>query len=139
MFGATYLISGILGAISFGIILDKTKAYIASLRIISILCTILMATLHLCLESRQFWYIMLNIGFLGFFQGSVAVICLPFSIEVTFPMGEAFSNGVLFTSTIFYSSVLAYVDAYLTEISPLYTTATFVGSCVVAMCASVFL
>lgn len=93
--GLILIIGGILGAISWGIILDKTHKYKETTIIIYLLAVVGMAGFTLSLEKEVMSLTYVSSIFLGFFMNGYLTVGYEFGAELTYPESEATSSGLL--------------------------------------------
>jgi len=94
-FGALFVVGGILGCIPFTIWIEKKKAYKAAV------LTICLSGMTFCV-LEFFLFTSKSVGLvyaIVFFQGGVSLpvlsVAIDFGVELTFPIGESFSTGLL--------------------------------------------
>ncbi|RMZ96772.1 major facilitator superfamily domain-containing 7, partial [Brachionus plicatilis] len=100
-FGGAMIISGMVGSLIAGVILDKTKRFEEMSKIcfcISALANLLFVILQLYNNDNSFIYYLLLISFCltGFFGLPLLPICMDMAIECVYPIPEAVSTGLLF-------------------------------------------
>ena len=106
--GAIFVISGLVGSMLVGWILDKTNKY---LLIYKILCFGTLASavpFTWTLPSGEMGWLVPNIFLLGFFLLPTIPVGYGFSVEISFPVSEAMSNGWI----IFWSQVVGFGFTY---------------------------
>lgn len=102
IFGATFIFCGLIGSIIFSYYMDKTQKYLRMLRISSFGSLISSICIILTLPTQNVWILNTNIAFMGFFLIPIIPIGYSFSVELTYPVSEAMSNGVM----VFFSQIL---------------------------------
>ena len=111
LIGAVLIIFGLLGSAIVCLYVAATNKYKFSL----IICTIgyFMAVLMIgfCAFSYNVYIVLIPVIFLGFFGFPILPICFELGCEVTFPVGEAFSTGLLVSS----SQILATIATVVLE------------------------
>ena len=100
-FGGAMIISGIVGSVISGFILDKTKRFEELAKIcfaMSALSNIFLVTIQLYDNDKSTIYYLLMLSFVltGFFGLPLLPICMEMSIECVYPIPEATSTGLLF-------------------------------------------
>jgi FLVCR family MFS transporter 7 len=100
-FGGAMIVSGIVGSILAGVILDKTKRFEELAKIcfaMSSLSSIFFCILQLYDNDKSVIYYLILISFclIGFFGLPLLPICMEMSIECVYPIPEATSTGLLF-------------------------------------------
>lgn len=96
--GTLMVVVGLLGAILFGILADKTKKY----KLLLILCVLgtFVSMVYWTFTFKQDQTILICMGssFLGFFMTALLPICMDISVEITFPLPEAIVSNLLLAS-----------------------------------------
>ena len=100
-FGGAMIISGIIGSVISGFILDATKRFEELAKIcfaMSALSNLFLVCVQLCDndESTIYYLLMLSFVLSGFFGLPLLPICMEMSIECVYPIPEATSTGLLF-------------------------------------------
>ena len=95
--GAVFIIGGMIGSALFGIWVEKTKRYKLATILICVLSTIMMGLLIVSFAIR-------SVGFTAGMCLCIGLVMIPimpvgfdFVLELTFPVGEAMSTGLLFS------------------------------------------
>ena len=104
-FGALFVIGGILGCIPYTILIEKKRAYKYAILSISI-CNMIFCLLNFFLFTSK------NIALIYvivFFQGGVSLpilsVAIDFGVELTFPIGESFSTGLLMSTGMIFGII----------------------------------
>ena len=122
--GTIFIVIGIFGAMLFGWLADRTRAY----KTLIILC-IFLSFLPSVLFAAVFWLyqrgsmgpwlssILLYVAgaMMGFFMTALLPLCMDLSVEITFPLPEATVSNVLMLSTQFYAIVFIIVFTFELE------------------------
>jgi len=125
-FGAITLVSGLVGSIVWGIYVDSTKKYKFSIIICGIMSLLAMATIALLTPQESYLLVCLGTGFYGFFTTPVFPLAYEFSAELSFPVAEAASGGLMVVMTqIFGALGTVGIDALLTENTKAHTMIGF--------------
>lgn len=95
IFGATMIFCGLVGSIVMSHFMDKTKKYLRILRICCFGSVISTCLFFFTLPSESVILLDSNIAFLGFFMIPIIPIGYSFSVELTHPVSEAMSNGLM--------------------------------------------
>jgi predicted MFS family arabinose efflux permease len=109
LFGGIFIISGIIGSIFTGIILDKTHKFKLTFMVISFVSIAMMSLVLITLPSKKVGLFTLNLVLLGFGAIPLTPLSLAFCVELTYPTPEAVSNGMMLLPSKVYSSILAVV------------------------------
>ena len=95
IFGATFILCGVLGSFIFGVILDKYAKYLLILRLI---CFASSATIFLAMITLPLKHVALfafTMGIVGLAVVPIIPLCYSFAVELTYPLSEAMSNGMM--------------------------------------------
>jgi len=95
IFGAVYISGGIAGSFAHAFLLDAYRKYKIQYLIIGFLCIAAMSTVTAIIKLRYDWLTYLCLGFLGVAQLPIIGVAYSFASEVTYPINEALSCGVL--------------------------------------------
>lgn len=110
-FGAAMIISGMIGSLITGVILDKTKRFEEMAKIcfcFSALTNVFFVILQLYNNENSLIYYLLLFSFCltGFFGLPLLPICMDMAIECVYPIPEAVSTGLLFIAGQIFGIVL---------------------------------
>jgi MFS family permease len=95
IFGATFIFFGVVGSFVFGILLDKYAKYKLILNIISIAACGFIALAFWTLQSGSVPLFAINLAFIGFFVIPIIPCSYAFAVELTYPVPESMSNGMM--------------------------------------------
>jgi len=95
IFGAIFILSGVIGSFIFGMILDKTAKFKLILNIICIVACISVLVSIFTLPIGSVPIFAINLLFVGASVIPIIPICYSFSVELTYPISEAMSNGMM--------------------------------------------
>jgi len=93
MFGASFIVGGILGSFVFAVLLDKFKKFKLLLIIICAGSVIFTGLQILVFPLGNFLGIIVAF-FMGFFMFSVMCVGFDLGVELTYPIDESYSTGV---------------------------------------------
>ena len=139
LFGAVFIISGILGSIVTGIFLDKTHKFKMVMISVSIAAVGLMAAVLFTLPSQNVFLFCINLALLGFFAIPLTPIALGFCVELTYPTPEAVSNGMMLLPSKVYGSLLALIAGFVANTDPRYSVLIFIGNAAVCLICSLIM
>ena len=74
------------------------KKYRVSVWIICIFSTVFSVLAYFMFQEKIKWAVALTCFFLGFFLVSIMAVSFDYGVELTYPIGESFSTGVLMSS-----------------------------------------
>jgi len=98
-FGAVTIVAGLIGSIVVGVYVDKTKRYKKSTLLCSILSTIAAGGLVGLLPAGSGVLFGIVCGICGFFATPVFPLSFEFCAELSFPVAEAASGGLMVVMT----------------------------------------
>jgi sugar phosphate permease len=125
--GATFITSGLVGSFFFGFLLDKYQKYLLVLRIVCFGTLFASLFVFLTLPSEQMIPFDINIAVMGFFILPIIPVGYSFSIELTFPVSEAMSNGIIMLFSQIVGTGVTYVSTNLIAQSPFSGLYLFAG------------
>ena len=126
-FGALTLIFGLIGSIVFGLYVDKTKRYKYTVVTCGFMSILTLAGLGLTARYENFVYTSILTGVYGFFTTPVFPLAFELSIELSFPVAEAASSGLMVVMTqIAAAGSTVGLDALLDEKTPEHSILAFI-------------
>lgn len=142
LFAGAFLILGVFASFFVGMYLDKTKAY----KKIIVLCTIgSMVFIGLSIFTLPYGNVALftfTIGVVGIFVVPIIPVSYAFAVELTYPIDETVSNGMmLMVSQIFGTLLGLFATVICTSFDKgsVYTIGLFFISSIIAFCFSIFI
>ncbi|CDW86047.1 UNKNOWN [Stylonychia lemnae] len=111
IFGGVFIFFGLIGSVVFGILLDKYGKYKLTTNIISLVVSVAVALAFWTLPSQNIPLLTANIAVIGFFLTPMLSISYTFAVELTFPVPESISTGMMVMVAETYGSAL--VSNYL--------------------------
>jgi len=106
MFVGVFIVSGLTGSFILSGFIDKYNAYLKILRLVCFGSLIFASLMLFSLNNGVIWVVCINIAFLGFFLLPIIPVCYSFAVELTYPVSEAMSNGLL----MLFSQIVGIVD-----------------------------
>ena len=96
LIGVVLVMVGLIGAVIFGAIADRTKLYVKLCRI-SFLLSAVTSILFVCAIQFRLppYAVLLFAALFGFFLLSLLPLCLEFAVEVTYPAAEGVVTGTI--------------------------------------------
>ena len=98
LFGALFIVGGIIGSACFGIYVETTKKYKVAVSLICIGSFISTVGCYFVLPMKTVAGFSALCFFQGFCMVSIMAVSFDYGVELTFPIGESFSTGVLLSS-----------------------------------------
>ena len=109
VFGMVFIFFGVAGSFFLGIVLDKTQKFKLMINCTA-LCAVGFIILGLVtLPSGKVWLFSINLAFIGFSVIPIIPISYGFAVELTFPIPEAVSNGMMILPTQIFGAILGFV------------------------------
>lgn len=93
--GACFVLSGVVGSFMISIMLDKYKCFLKSIRFICFGSLISALGIYFSLKSGKLYLVCVNIGILGFCLLPICSVGYSFCTELTYPISEPMSNGIM--------------------------------------------
>ena len=125
--GAIFIVSGLVGAFVHGFLLDKYNKYLLALRVVCFGTLICGFFFRFTLPMESFNILAPNIAVLGFFILPIIPVGYGFCSELTFPVSEAMSNGIMGLFSQVMGTAVTSTATKIIEVSPI--------SCVYLLCA----
>lgn len=123
--GVCFILSGIIGSFIFSAYLDRTKKFLKTLKFILIGMLVSVSCSLFTLPSKSFTLILINCAVSGFFTISIIPVAFAFSVELTHPISEPMSNGVMIILSQIVGIICCYLGTALSKMNPLYCIAMF--------------
>jgi len=95
LFAGTFILAGLVSSFIVSAYVDKTKKYLRVYRILSVCGWIAGSSIAGVLTIRKVFWMNLNVALLGASLVPIIPMGFSFSVELTHPVSEAFSNGVI--------------------------------------------
>ena len=118
IFGAVFIICGVVGTIVVSILLDRFHHFKFTFLMLAFVSVVSLGLAQLSLPSRSTSIFSINVAFLGFSGIPVAPVGNAFAVELTYPVPEAISNGMMNTPNIIFGFIMGIVSGVLCEYSP---------------------
>ena len=106
IFGATFILCGVIGSFVFGFLIDKTSKYQTILRVVIIIGVVSIPFTFFTLPSGNGFLFAFNLVFLGIAVIPIIPIAYSYSVELTYPVSEAMSNGMMIMFSQIYGTLL---------------------------------
>jgi FLVCR family feline leukemia virus subgroup C receptor-related protein len=98
VFGALFIVGGIVGSAVFGIWVEKTRMYKMAVFTICILSSTFSVAMSFIFKQNNDIVVSILCFFLGFSMVPIMAVAFDFGVEITYPIGESFSTGVLLSA-----------------------------------------
>ena len=95
LFGAVFIFFGVFGSFVLGMILDRTQKFKLMINSVCIASCVFVALGFVTLPYCHKYIFTLNLACIGFSVIPIIPISYGFAVELTFPMPEALSNGMM--------------------------------------------
>ena len=136
LIGGVFIISGVFGTIVISILLDRYQKFKDSMISIAIISTLSLVLAQYTLPSRNVAFFTANTAIIGLSSIPVGPIGNALAVEITYPVPEAMSNGMM---NILYGFTMGILSGYLCEAySPRNALALFAVNCMIGFVATLF-
>ena len=139
IFGGVFIFFGVAGSFFFGILLDKYQKFKLIINITSWASVLFIFTSFFTLSSGSVPLFAINLALVGFTIIPIIPISYSFAVELTFPVPESLSNGMIILPSQIYGTVLGLLASKLCDYSPMYAMAVFQVSAIVGAFTSIFI
>ncbi|CAF1548078.1 unnamed protein product [Didymodactylos carnosus] len=133
IFGAIIIVAGLIGAGIAGVLMDKTHSYRLILKILIVLAFCSGIYFLLILRPNMYYPLAVSFGLMGLFLLPLLPVVFECSIECTFPINEACSNGILMCSGNILGGIFIFILDALIKKHLKYTT-IFTSSSIFIFC-----
>jgi len=96
--GAAFIIGGILGCIPFGIWVGKYQHYKPALLVICFMAMTVLIIEYFTFPKGNIYWTLVICFFQGFVSIPISAVGFDLGVELTYPIGESFSTGLLMSS-----------------------------------------
>lgn len=100
-----YMLTGLVSAIIFSAIVDRTKQFNLIQRTLCFLSLLSFLPMFVTVPSGNLWLLAMNTSVMGVFMVPVIKISYTYVVELTHPIKEPVSNGVLQLSSMISSAI----------------------------------
>jgi MFS transporter, FLVCR family, feline leukemia virus subgroup C receptor-related protein len=123
LLGTVFIVCGVIGTIVISVLLDRYHRFKVTLLATAMLSVCSLIAASLTLPTRKVWLFSVNTAFIGFAGIPAAPVSNAFAVELTFPVPEAISNGMM---NILFGFLMGIVSGLICEHwSPIYALAVF--------------
>lgn len=119
IFAGVFVIAGVMTSILAGVIIDKTGRLLMIIRVVCIGSTVCFCVLYIAFKIPETYVMALNMIACGSFLIPMIPVCISFAGEVTFPLPEAVSVGILMMAGQLSGLVFGFIGTFIFEISSL--------------------
>ncbi len=138
LFAIIFVSVGIVASFSSGILLDRLKKFKLTMILLSANLILFNALTFYSLPAENKGLFCFNIAMIGLSSIPVLPICFSYSVELTYPISEEMSNGILLLPAQMYGALLGLLIGYLSKYSPMYGVGIFTANSIIALVASIF-
>lgn len=140
IFGSFYIISGMIGSLIAGILLDKFQKFKLTLIIAILIPIIAFILTFFTLPTGDVLVLALTFSLCGIGILPVSTISYQFAVELTFPTPEHVSNGIIILPSKIYTGVLGLLAGYLSEeYGAYYAIIAFLANAIISLLGSLFI
>ena len=98
LFGTMAIVGGVVGSGVFGAIVEYRKNYKTVIVVLSFFAVVIPGILLVSFDSSEVWFAAIMSFFVGFIGISGLPLGLDFAVELTYPISESVSGGLMMTS-----------------------------------------
>ena len=98
MFGALFIVGGVIGSFVFGVYVDVTKRFQKSVLLICCLSVVTFGAFMIVINLEIALLVAAACAFVGGTMVPILPVGFEYAIEITYPIGEAMSAGVLMSA-----------------------------------------
>lgn len=98
IFGALFIVGGVAGSAGFGIYVETTKKYKPAILVICVASVITCLCSYVIMPHQVVWLLSLMCFLQGAAMIPVMAVAMDLGVELTYPVGESFSAGVLMSA-----------------------------------------
>ena len=114
-FGAMFIVGGIFGCVAFGLWVEKTKKFKTAVNIICFSATTMVAMEYFFFKLGHTWLCYILTFCQGFVSLPIMAVTFDFGVEITYPIGESFSTGVLMSAGCVFGILYTLISSELLE------------------------
>ena len=115
LFGALFVVGGIVGAAAIGIFVEKTLRYKMAVWFICISSTLLNIGCKFVMPKGNILSSSILFFFVGFSMVPILAVSFDFGVELTYPIGESMSTGVLLSASQIVGVIQISICSYLID------------------------
>jgi FLVCR family feline leukemia virus subgroup C receptor-related protein len=115
LFGALFIVGGIIGSVVFGIYVENTRKYKLSVFLICFMSFGSTLGSYFAIPSGKTWLVSVLCFFQGFSMVPIMAVAFDFGVEITYPIGESFSTGVLMSAGQFFGIIYTVSSSVLID------------------------
>ncbi len=139
LIGAVFIVCGVFGTIVISILLDRYHKFKLTMLLTAVLSVLSLIAAQFTLPSRNVALFTVNTAFIGFSGIPAAPVGNAFAVELTYPIPEAISNGMMNIPNILFGFLMGITSGLLCEYSPLYAMLLFGVISIIGGIAALFI
>ena len=136
LISGVFVLMGVLGCYLAGVVIDRTKLMLGTIRTIATLVTIILLLEIWVIPSGAFWPTLIVSGLLGFFIVPSITACYTFTVHLTYPIPPAASNGLIMTGAHIYAIIFSLAGPKMMDtwfyILPIIWTVLCLGAAIIS-------
>ena len=113
IFGVVFILFGVIGSFLMGYLLDKYQRFKLTVILCTSLSSLFIVASFFTLTSGNTPIFSVNLAFLGFTIIPVIPTSFAFSVELTYPVSESISNGMMILVSQIFGTILGLIAAEL--------------------------
>jgi FLVCR family feline leukemia virus subgroup C receptor-related protein len=123
--GLVMIVIGMVGSITFGIILDKTHKFKETTFFTYLMSSVSVVAFMFALEMKSKILVYISIGTVGLFTNAYMPVGFEMAMELTYPSSEGTTTGLLMAPSQVLGVIFALLMSYLTDlIGPFWSLGT---------------
>ena len=140
LIGVVFILAGIVGSFAGAIVIDKHRKFKHSVIVIGLFGLIFYGLLMLTLPTpdHNMALVVINFGLIGLFVVPILPISFAFAVELTYPIPEPMSNGMMLLLSKIYGAILGVVAGMLSAESTYLALSLFLMNALLSMVFSFF-
>ena len=115
LFGALFIVGGIIGSACFGIYVENTRKYKLAVFVICAMSFVFTLGSYFTIPHDTVAGVSILCFFQGFAMVSIMAVSFDYGVELTYPIGESFSTGVLMSSGQFFGIIITVSSSELID------------------------
>ena len=110
-----FIVGGILGCVAFGLWVEKTKKFKTAINIICFSATTFVFSEFFLFKLGNVWLCYMLTFCQGFVSLPIMAVTFDFGVEITYPIGESFSTGVLMSAGCVFGIIFTLISSELLQ------------------------
>lgn len=117
MFAILFLVAGILTSFFYGTLLDKYQCYRKMLMVICFSSGVIFIMCIFTIPSKNVVLAAMSFMLVGVGMIPIMSVAYSFSVELTYPLPEALTNGMMISLSLIWGTLQGLLDGFLSDVS----------------------